>query len=251
MPLLVTDAILLHSFDYLESSRIYRLATRDAGLKSVLARGARGSRKRFGSAIGLFAGGTAQISMKDGRDLQTLTSFDVIATRPSLAADYARFLAACALAELMLRFSSTETGHALYESLLSSLDIIGAAESGSVSGAAVASLWHMVAEMGLGASTIYCASCHQTVLLEEDARFNLRAGGILCRSCAQARSGGRLLPARARSSIAAWIDGSVSGVEDLSGADVRAHARLLREFVAEHLADGRELSAFSMWEGAL
>ena len=62
MSLLVTDAIVLHSFDYLESSRIYRLATREAGLQSVLARGARNSRVRFGRAMGLFSTGVAHIS---------------------------------------------------------------------------------------------------------------------------------------------------------------------------------------------
>jgi len=41
MALLTTDAIVLHGFDYLESSRILKLVTRDAGVRSVLARGAR------------------------------------------------------------------------------------------------------------------------------------------------------------------------------------------------------------------
>ena len=40
MTLVVTEAIVLHAFDYLESSRILRLVTRDAGVRSVLARGA-------------------------------------------------------------------------------------------------------------------------------------------------------------------------------------------------------------------
>ena len=44
MSLLVTDAIVLHAFDYLESSRIIRLLTREAGVQSALARGARKSR---------------------------------------------------------------------------------------------------------------------------------------------------------------------------------------------------------------
>ena len=55
MSLLVTDAIVLHSADYLESSRIFRLATREAGVQSVLARGARSSealRQRAGRLRG-------------------------------------------------------------------------------------------------------------------------------------------------------------------------------------------------------
>ena len=36
-----TEAVVLHAFDYLESSRIVKLLTRDLGLRSALARGAR------------------------------------------------------------------------------------------------------------------------------------------------------------------------------------------------------------------
>ena len=42
MPLLVSEAIVLHAFDYLESSRIVRLVTRDAGMRSGLAKGVPG-----------------------------------------------------------------------------------------------------------------------------------------------------------------------------------------------------------------
>ena len=55
MPLLATEAIVLHAFDYLESSRIIRLLTREAGIQSTVARGARKSRGRYGSALDLFA----------------------------------------------------------------------------------------------------------------------------------------------------------------------------------------------------
>src|SRR5919109_594556 len=94
MTLLVTEAIVLHVFDYLESSRIFRLVTREAGVRSALARGARRSTRRFGSALDLFAQGTAQLHIKPGRDLDTLGAFDVERARPELAADLARFTGA-------------------------------------------------------------------------------------------------------------------------------------------------------------
>jgi DNA repair protein RecO (recombination protein O) len=34
----------------------------------------------------------------------------------------------------------------------------------------------------------------------------------------------------------------------LGDAETRAHQRLLREFLAEHLTDGRPLRALEMWE---
>ena len=60
MSLVATEAIILHAFDYSETSRILRLATRDVGVISALARGARRSRTRFGTALDLFAQGPAQ-----------------------------------------------------------------------------------------------------------------------------------------------------------------------------------------------
>src|ERR687883_1333581 len=94
MPLLTTDAIVLHAFDYSETSRILRLATREAGVQSVLARGARRAKSRFGSALDLFAQGAAQLYLKEGRDLQTLSGFDVTRARPALADDLGRFAGA-------------------------------------------------------------------------------------------------------------------------------------------------------------
>src|SRR5215210_7237392 len=108
MTLLVTDAIVLHVFDYLESSRILRLSTRDAGVQSVLARGARRPKSRFGGALDLFAEGVAQIHTKPGRDLQTLAGFDVERSRPALAADLGRFTGAATIAELTLRFAGDD-----------------------------------------------------------------------------------------------------------------------------------------------
>ena len=81
MALLATDAIVLHAFNYLESSRILRLVTREGGVRSALARGARRSSRRYGSALDLFAQGSAHLHARPGRDLDTLSAFDVV--RPS------------------------------------------------------------------------------------------------------------------------------------------------------------------------
>jgi DNA repair protein RecO (recombination protein O) len=247
MPLLVTDAIVLHSFDYLESSRIYRLATREAGLQAVLARGARNSRVRFGSAMGSFAEGVAQISMKDGRDLHTLDSFDVTDARGGLAADYARFLGASVVAELFLRFSSTEASSELFETLREALDAIGAAQPDHARLVTLAVAWRIVADLGFGPSLAECASCHATVEGADEVVFGHRAGGVLCERCSRGSPAGRRLPRRARAQLQQLLDGG--GYESVPGdSELRAHARLLREFVAEHLADERPLSAFAFWE---
>src|SRR5687767_6914401 len=104
MPLLVSEAIVLHAFDYLESSRIVRLVTRDAGMHSALAKGARKSRRRFGSGLDLFSQGTAYLHTKAGRELDMFTGFEDVRTRTILGSDLDRFTGAETIAEIALQF---------------------------------------------------------------------------------------------------------------------------------------------------
>jgi hypothetical protein len=58
----------------------------------------------------------------------------------------------------------------------------------------------------------------------------------------------RRLPSAARDALRAWQTGSAAATE-LAKPDVRAHQRLLREFVREHvMSDDRPLRAFAAWE---
>src|SRR5688572_29221279 len=154
---LVTESIVLHAFDYLETSRILRLLTRDAGVQSVLARGARNSRKRFVSALDLFAEGTAELQLKPGRDLHTLTSFDVTKPRPALAADLSRFAAAAALSECVGRVVHDEAAPGVFEVVVAGLDRIAAAERDAIDplaaiSAGLGALWTLVAAVGFSPS---------------------------------------------------------------------------------------------------
>ena len=246
MPGLRTDAVVLHAFDYLETSRIFRLATREAGVLSVLARGARRPKSRYGSALDLFASGAAEIFVKAGRDLHTLASFDVNRSRGQLAADLERFTAASAIAELAMRFGTGE-GHAeLFDALIATLDAIGDSPASTSVDAALGGAWQLVAEMGFAPSLDQCASCHASVPDDEPASFSHPAGGILCRRCAALVSGSRLLPPDARITLRAWVSGSSARLAD--DPSRRAHQRLLREFLSVHLADGRPLRAYDVWE---
>ena len=246
MPLIRTDAVVLHVFDYLETSRIVRMATRDLGVQSALARGARRSRSRYGSALDLFASGVAEISTKPGRELHTLASFDVQRARPGLAEDLGRFTGASALAELALRFSGEDTHPSLFEALISSLDALDRAAPGETIEVSLGAAWRIVAELGFGPSLDRCGSCDRTIAPLDAAPFSHRAGGVLCPDCARLEPVHRALPASARSTLSAWLEGTDPGA--LNDGQRRAHQRLLREFLREHLSEGRALRAFEVWE---
>jgi len=246
MSALVTDAVVLHGFDYLESSRIFKLATREGGVRSVLARGARSSRKRFGAALDLFAQGIAQIQTKPGRDLDTLIGFDVVKARPALGADLARFTGASAISELTMRFAQGEADPSLFDAVLHGFDAIERAEPERAREATLAAAWRIVAELGFAPSLDTCSECHQDLARDATVRFSHPAGGALCERCARLAAASRSLPPDARLALALWLRGE--RLDTLSVPELRAHQRLLREFLREHLTDGRPMRAFDVWE---
>jgi len=246
MPLLVSDAIVLHAFDYLESSRILRLATREGGVRSALAKGARRSQRRFGTALDLFAQGSAQLSTKAGRDLDTLTGFDVVGSRAGLAEDLGRFAGASVIAELVLHFSTEHADPALFDAIAGALDAIATAASDRALDATLGGAWRVIAALGFTPALVACAECHAPLGDEATAMFSHASGGVLCARCARLASGGRRMPPEARMALRAWTEGG--DAEPLAAAPARAHQRLLREFLLHHVVDGRPLHAFELWE---
>ncbi len=246
MSLLVTQATVLHAFDYLETSRVLRLLTRESGLQSVLAKGARRTRGRVGTGVDLFAEGEAQLYVKPTRDLQTLAVFDVSRSRTALALDMRRFAAASAIAELVLRIAGDEPNSALFDSVSASFDDVALATDDAIVAHALAAAWRVVAAAGFSPSLDDCANCHTTIPSEDAVSFSHPAGGALCARCGRLTATARKLPAEARDLLRGWLSGA--SVVQIGAASARAHQRLLREFLREHLSDDRPLRAFSMWE---
>ena len=208
MALLATDAIVLHSFDYLESSRILRLVTREAGVRSVLAKGARRSSRRFGSALDLFAQGSAQLYAKPGRDLDTLSALRRHAAR---APSSPRISAAspaprpspssrCASAATPpIRRSSTPSPLAL--------DALARAPREAALATTLASAWHIVAELGFAPAVDVCAECHAPLAADATVMFSHPSGGALCARCGRLAPAGRVLPPEARGALRDFLAG--------------------------------------------
>ncbi len=240
-----TAAIVLHSFDYRETSRIVRLATRESGVVSAIARGSRRPKSRFGQGLDLFTSGTAQLIMHPSRDLHTLAGFDASRSRPALAESLERFGAAAALSELCLRFG-TEATAGVHDALSDGLERLAVSADHEVAAATLATGWRIVAELGFAPSLDACAFCHREIAPDEDTRFANRAGGAICSSCRSLAPAARTLPAAPRNTLLGWLAGQEIPLSDLPTA--RAHQRLLREFLEEHLSDGRPFKAFQSWE---
>ena len=124
MSLVATPAIVLSALRYSETSKIVRLATRELGVQSAIAKGALRPRSRFGAALQLLSEGQAQLLVKEHRELHTLAEFDLTRLHAGLTNDLARYATASALAEVMLRFAPADPHPESYDLLHDALGLL-------------------------------------------------------------------------------------------------------------------------------
>jgi DNA repair protein RecO (recombination protein O) len=232
--LLPTDAIVLQSFPYGESSRIVRLLTRSAGVHSAIAKGATRPRSRY-AVMEPFAEGLASLYIRMGRDLQTLGGFELTRTRQALGRDLLRFGGASLMAELVLRTASEEAQPDLYDAMSRGLDGLVEAEPAQVEVTVLAATWHLISMLGFAPEIDACTACGIAIDQRADASFDYAAGGLRCDDCA-AGMPGRLLPARARTALGAYARGEAAPAAVTAG-----HWRLLSRYLEHHLLEGTPL----------
>lgn len=86
---MITDALLLRATDYRDADRIVTLFTHDLGKVSAVARGARGSRRRFSGALEPYAVVRVELELPRG-ELYTLKRADITRAFPAILTDLAR-----------------------------------------------------------------------------------------------------------------------------------------------------------------
>jgi len=241
-----TPAIVLSAIRYSETSKIVRLATRDHGVQSAIAKGALRPRSRFGASLQPLSEGVAHLVMHPLRELHLLTAFDVGRVPIGLAEDLERYAAAAVLAEVVLRFSPSDPHPESYDTLRRALVSLATVEREDAEAEGLRAVWLLVASLGFAPELDECVRDGGIVQPEGDLPFNLREGGALCPQCA-AQVGATQLPERARRALVAFLDPDAAPVR-LDGRDVRAHRRLVARFVRFHLGEGAALPALDFWE---
>lgn len=246
MPLVITPAIVLSSLRYSETSKIIRLATREHGVQSAIAKGALRPRSRFGAALQLLSDGVAHLVMKEHRDLHLLTAFDVGHVRIGLAEHLDRYAAASSLAEVMLRFAPPDPHPDSFDLLRDAVDLLEQVEADRVEASSLRLLWALVGSLGFTPSLDECVRDGTPLDPDAPLTFSTRDGGALCASCAAGQAT-TVIPADARRDLGALLDLDA----ELPSFDERhaaAHRRLVSRFVRVHLAEGAALPALDFWE---
>jgi DNA repair protein RecO (recombination protein O) len=245
MAIVSTPAIVLSALRYSETSKIVRLATRDHGVQSAIAKGALRPRSPFGAALQLLSDGVAHLLTKEHRELHVLTAFDLLHVRVGLAADLDRYSTASILAEVMTRFAPPDLHPESFDVVLEGLALLEVTPSDSLDTVGLRILWRLVSALGFAPSLEACVRDGVEVPAEGPLPFSASEGGALCAACA-AQHGGPPLPEQARADLAALLD---AGAEppSLDARHAAAHRRLVARYIRYHLGEGTPLPALEFW----
>lgn len=182
------DGVVVGLVDLGEADRIVRLLTADTGRTSVLARGARGSRRRYAGAFEL--GARVRVQLGRGRGaLPSVADADVLEAPDVARAEVERIALLGYGCELCAALAPEDAPAPKHHGLLAAwLDLLeGPVRPGTASRAALEA--KALTFSGLAPALVVCARCGGGI--EDPAVFDPESGGALHARC----GGGRTLGA--------------------------------------------------------
>lgn len=181
MPFTRTEALCLRKIDYSETSQVLRFYSRDHGKIACIAKGSRRRKTAFHGTFDLLGVYDLIRIEKQPDSLDILTQSEAVRGFPRLAADYARFSAACYVAEVVDAFTAEGLSvEGLYPTTIETLDRL---DRGSRIADAVFSFEaRALRVLGYFPRLRECGFCRKKIGPPE-AYFAPRDGGAVCLSC--------------------------------------------------------------------
>lgn len=190
MARLDTDALVLRVVDFGESDRIAHLLTPATSRLTVIAKGARRSRRRFPGTLDLFNHLAVQVERRSRGALARLEHARLVDPFPALRTDAARFALACYGVELVDRLAPEGSGGAEARRLFGVVrDALAAIATGSPDARLRIVLeLRVLAALGIGPELRRCVRC-SGALAAAAVGFHVAEGGPLCAACVGERPG--------------------------------------------------------------
>ncbi len=244
MAILETEAIVLRSMDYSETSLIVWLFTRDHGRVHVIAKGARRARSPFEGALEPLVRGELIFYRKRGDGLDIAKEFDPRDLHLGLRHDLPRLYRGLYLAELLTELSEREApAPEAFDAAARALAAFARGEAAHLDAALVRAELELLAAAGLAPSLDRCASCGAPAAgaAEAEVAFAPSGGGVLCREHARRAPDARPVRRGVLVTLAALAQGERVGVGREVGQAMRA---LLDLFVRTHLQKELRMSRY-------
>lgn len=245
MALEKTDAIILKSFPYGDTSKIARCYTRDFGKISIIAKGVRKSKTLQSGYIEPMNYLSLLFYYSPKRQLQTFSKAEFQRVWSALLRDVKKVSYGFAIVELI---DKTVTGEEPHEQLFQLLvDILQAINSSNRNINLI--FWyfeiHLLILLGFRPVLSECPRCHGKL---EEGFFALEYGELICRNCDQ--GGGHLVSHRAVHILKKLKRNSIQEIEKISlkKGDRKEVGGFLNDYLKYHVEGLREIKSLSMME---
>lgn len=239
MPPFASDALVLRTHKLGETSKIVVLLTRERGKLRAVARGARGARSRYQSALEPLSEVRASLYGRQGTELFRLGGCELLRSAfPAGSRGLAEAVALSYFAELLDAFSPE--GHPEDDVYRLAVAVLRAAGGGGDAGQLSRYLEAWLLKLhGLYPSTSRCAACARP-LPEGDLRYHGAAHGFVCAACGPAA--GPVVPRPARARLRLLFERPPDELGEAPAAELGALEAFHHGLISRHLE--RELRSF-------
>ena len=181
-----TEAVVLHTMDFRDTSKIVTLYSKKFGKIKVIAKGTRNQKtNKFGSSLEPMTHSSVVLYKKEQQDLHLLSKSEIVATFSRMQTDPERMYTGLALVELMnMVMHNEEENDRLFLMLAASLKTIDTAEKNALN-VLFAFMVKMFDQFGFGLSVGECVGCGRRTEENEFSSVLLRLsdGKYICPQC--------------------------------------------------------------------
>lgn len=182
MPQHITQAVILRTHDFFESDRLVSFYTKDFGLLRGVAKGAKRSLKRFGSALEPFTINEVSYFAREQQDLVRLERCRIVRAFPEIANSLRRVALGNYLLELVLGLSPEREAHPdIYRLLVYYIDQL--TQPGFRESMIHLFELRLFALLGYEPQFMSCVACNAAFDINAAYHFSIQRGGIICPRC--------------------------------------------------------------------
>lgn len=243
MPIVRTEALVVKTVRFRETSLIARLLTRDHGVVPVIAKGARRPRSRLAAVGEIFQRLDVTYYAKEGREIQTLSAVERLDSPDPTAGSLERMEAAGRwLRFLRAVVPDGAPARPIYELATIGLDRLGRTPIAALGRWETYHRLRVATALGHGPVVAACAVCGREVPDGGRLAFSIEDGGVVCGACGGGRPAAERIDADAYARLTLYDHpdwGLLASADGDAPAEVGIR-RLLDRFVGFHVGVGLE-----------
>jgi DNA repair protein RecO (recombination protein O) len=190
MGIVRTEGVVLRTYPFSETSKIIHAFTLEYGPQSLMARGARRPKSKFGGLLETFTRLELIYYQKRTGSIHTLSEGSLIEYFSGLSEDLARFYAGSVCLEMIKRYvMPDEVSKPLYNELVNTLGMIDVARPDECQYVLLGFLWRFITLQGFKPDLNNCSMCGRVLSGPARLVINEVAVGTCCERCADSHRG--------------------------------------------------------------